>query len=457
MHMSTATMVSSSKEKKKVCVIGAGVSGLASARVLLREGHDVTVLEQSGGVGGQWLYEPGPDAGDPLGRAGVHSSVYASVRLISPREVTGFSEFPFYPNTKDGGGGGDPRRYPCHGEFLRYIRDFCDAFGLMDVVRLNTKVVHVGIIGGGGGGDNKCLRWVVKCTPAGEEVFDAVVVAVGQYTQPRLPNIKDMEKWGRRQLHSHSYRVPDSFKDQVVVVVGCHESGRDIAMELCEVAREVHVSVKSMDDVAPGVSKALSRRHNLHLHPQIDCLCEDGRVVFAGDDSAIVADAVVYCTGYKHSFPFLDTAGVVAVDDDGNRVGPLFEHTFPPALAPSLSFVGLPRKVPVPWFYEVQARWVAQVLSGRRSLPSPEEMMMRSVEEHLSSHVIFDWEEYCDDFAEKHCGFPPMEEWKKELLSESLASLRDRTESFRDDYHDSDLVREGLRSQGWPACPDAMS
>jgi cation diffusion facilitator CzcD-associated flavoprotein CzcO len=71
-----------------------------------------------------------------------------------------------------------------------------------------------------------------------------------------------MDKWSRRQLHSHSYRVPDSFQDQVVVVVGFHESGMDIALELLGVASQVHVSVKSMDGVSPGVFKALSR------HPQ---------------------------------------------------------------------------------------------------------------------------------------------------------------------------------------------
>ena len=131
-------MASSSK---KVCVVGAGVSGLVSARELLREGHDVTVMEQSSGVGGQWLYDPRTDAGDPLGVAGVASSIYASIRLNTPRESMGFSDFPFvYPST-----GGDARRYPGHAEFLRYIRGFCDAFGLMDVVRVNTKVLHVGL------------------------------------------------------------------------------------------------------------------------------------------------------------------------------------------------------------------------------------------------------------------------------------------------------------------------
>lgn len=46
---------------------------------------------------------------------------------------------------------------------------------------------------------------------------------------------------------------------------------------------------------------------------------------------------------YSYAFPFLDSKGIVVVDDD--RVGPLYEHTFPPSLAPSLSFIGIPRKV----------------------------------------------------------------------------------------------------------------
>lgn len=49
---------------------------------------------------------------------------------------------------------------------------------------------------------------------------------------------------------------------------------------------------------------------------------------------------------YKFHFPFLETNGEVTVDD--NRVGPLYKHVFPPALAPGLSFVGLPWKVCVP-------------------------------------------------------------------------------------------------------------
>ncbi|CAN6222153.1 unnamed protein product [Urochloa humidicola] len=439
--------MASSKKKKKVCVVGAGVSGLVSARELRREGHDVTVMEKSAGVGGQWLYDPATDGGDTLGTAGAHSSIYASLRLNTPREAIGFSDFPFYPKE-------DGRRYPCHGEFLRYIRDFCDAFGLMDAVRLNTKVLRVAMAPPRDG----VVRWVVRYEgEAAAEVFDAVVIAVGQYTQPRLPTIKGMDKWSRRQLHSHSYRVPDAFKDQVVVIVGCHESGKDIALEMSKVAREVHISVKpTAGSISAGMSKAVHNHHNLHLQSEIDCLCEGGRVMFA-DGSGIDADAIIYCTGYNYSFPFLDTAGVVTVDD--NRVGPLYEYTFPPALAPSLSFVSVAKRVLVPQFYEAQARWVAQVLSGRRSLPPPEEML-RSVQERdramevagvpkrLTHSIALDLE-YCDGFGEKHCEFPRMEEWRKELLWSAVRSLHDHPESYRDDYHDSDFVLEGLRSQGW--------
>jgi cation diffusion facilitator CzcD-associated flavoprotein CzcO len=77
-----------------------------------------------------------------------------------------------------------------------------------------------------------------------------------------------MDKWSRRQLHSHSYRVPDSFHGEVVVIVGFRHSGVDIALELSKVAREVHVSVKSMEALTPAVSKAVARHSDLHLHLQ---------------------------------------------------------------------------------------------------------------------------------------------------------------------------------------------
>uniref|UniRef100_A0A8R7U9G5 Flavin-containing monooxygenase n=2 Tax=Triticum urartu TaxID=4572 RepID=A0A8R7U9G5_TRIUA len=452
-------------QSKKVCVIGAGMAGLAAARELRREGHEVAVLEQSGDVGGQWLYDPRTDAADPLGAAApakVHSSMYASLRLISPRQTTGFTDFPFCPKS-----GRDDRRFPGHREVHLYLKDFCAAFGLMDAVRLNTRVLRAVM--------TPARRWAVRSVDLGvgecddpdgkeldacvDEVFDAVVVATGHYSQPRLPCIKGMETWRGRQMHSHSYRVPEPFRGEVVVVVGCGESGKDIAMEIRGVAKEVYLVAGSTEAVTPGLSKVLAKHSaDLHLRLEVERLCEDGRVAFtdgggAGSSSSVAADTVIYCTGYSYSFPFLDTGGAVAVDD--NRVGPLFEHVFPPSLAPSLSFVGVPRKIFAPRFFEAQARWVAQVLSGRRALPAEEEML-RSVEEFYRAreaagvprkytHEIGRREiTYMDDFGEKYCDFPRVEGWKYELLGSSVRGMIENLETFRDDFQDSDSVRGAM-------------
>ncbi|CAI0395088.1 unnamed protein product [Linum tenue] len=227
------------------------------------------------------------------------------------------------------------------------------------------------------------LKWVVRSRKldddiiSSEEVFDAVVVGNGQYSYPQLPSIKGMKTWKRKQMHSHVYRVPQPFQNQVVVMVGNSLSAQDISMELAGVAKEVHISSRSQKNLMEGFSKVISKHEKLHLRPQIESLEEDGRVLFV-DGSFVVADAILYCTGYKYSFPFLDTKGLVTVDD--NRVGPLYHHTFPPLLAPSLSFVGIPRKIIAFPFFESQGKWVAQVLSGKRKLPSPDDMM-RSVQE----------------------------------------------------------------------------
>ncbi|GJN09996.1 hypothetical protein PR202_ga28054 [Eleusine coracana subsp. coracana] len=272
-----------------------------------------------------------------------------------------------------------------------------------------------------------------------------------------------MWEWRRQQLHSHSYRVPDTFRDKVVVLVGSGDSAMDIALDLCGVAKSVHLTINkpTLNEQAttPAISKMLANHADLHLHPHIDCLHEHGMVFFA-DGSFVDADSVIYCTGYKYSFPFLDTGGVVTVDEDGSCVGPLFEHTFPPTLAPELSFVGMPKKrLFVPWFFEAQGRWIARVLSGRSKLP-PVSEILRAVEEcrqaredagvpaKYAHDIVCVNPNETYEFWDKYSGLPPVEEWKRELTWAFLRDIDDDRETFRDlDNDDSDSVHEGL--QGW--------
>ncbi|KVI06420.1 Flavin monooxygenase FMO, partial [Cynara cardunculus var. scolymus] len=427
-------MVSVRNPPKIVCVIGAGPSGLVAARELKKEGHKVVVLEQNHDVGGQWLYDPRLDQD---GKA-IHSSIYESLRLTSPREIMGFTDFPFLMKK-----GRDTRRFPGHKELLLYLKDFCEWFGLREMIRFNTRVEYVGIQDYGGLG--KDLRWIVKS------------------------KLKDSD---------HKV-VAQVFDAVVVVVVGNSLSGQDISMELVNVAKEIHISAKS-PAVSEGLSKVISKYDNLHLHPicrcfnvyhslQIECLHEDGRVVFA-DGSWLTADTIIYCTGYSYSFPFLDTKGAVAVDDD--RVGPLYEHTFPPNLAPSLSFIGIPRKIIGFPFFESQAKWIAQLLSGKRTLPSRDEMM-KSIHDLYQSreaagipkhntHDVADFEvvdytltityirfgffwKYCDKYGD-HVGFPHLEEWRKDLCISALINSDVNLETYRDHYDDEQLLQVAHQS-----------
>ena len=72
---------------------------------------------------------------------------------------------------------------------------------------------------------------------------------------------------------------------------------------------------------------------------QIESARKDGSIIFQ-NGKVVQADTIVHCTGYKYHFPFLNTNGYITVED--NCVGPLYKHLFPPALAPTLSFIGLP-------------------------------------------------------------------------------------------------------------------
>ncbi|KAG6530515.1 hypothetical protein ZIOFF_012754 [Zingiber officinale] len=113
-------------------------------------------------------------------------------------------------------------------------------------------------------------KWIVRSrerrTDDGEfveEIFEAVVVATGNFSLPRLPKIRSkvftklflldfaavlasllcssgMEEWKRKQFHSHVYKVPHPFQHEEVVVVGGAISGPEIAQVLLHVTKEVH-------------------------------------------------------------------------------------------------------------------------------------------------------------------------------------------------------------------------
>ncbi|KAG6526722.1 hypothetical protein ZIOFF_016723 [Zingiber officinale] len=103
-------------------------------------------------------------------------------------------------------------------------------------------------------------KWIVRSrerrTDDGEfveEIFEAVVVATGNFSLPRIPKIRGKVftklflldfaavlasvlcssgmEWKRKQFHSHVYKVPHPFQNEEVVVVGGAISGPEIAQD----------------------------------------------------------------------------------------------------------------------------------------------------------------------------------------------------------------------------------
>jgi cation diffusion facilitator CzcD-associated flavoprotein CzcO len=198
-------------------VIGAGPMGLAAARTLQKHGLPFTGFELHSDVGGLW------DIANP------HSTVYESAHLISSKRMTEFAEFPM----RD-----DVAPYPRHDELRRYFRDYADHFGLREHFEFKTRVTRVVRVPDGSG-------WLVTTMHDGEERtrwFDAVLIATGTLRHPNVPELPGT--YHGIVMHSCVYKSPEQFEASRVLVVGCGNSGADIAVDALRSARSVDISLR---------------------------------------------------------------------------------------------------------------------------------------------------------------------------------------------------------------------
>ena len=201
--------------RQRVANIGAGAAGLCAARHMLAKGMDVAVFEHGSCIGGLWAYEN--DNGS--------SPAYKSLHLNSEAKVTAYRDFPF-PE-------GSPL-YPDHRQVRRYLESYADAFGIRPHIRFHARVNAVTRDG---------ERWRVRLHDGSTDSFDAVVVASGHQNAPSHPAWR--EQFTGEYLHSHTYRVPEPFRDKDVLVVGMGNSAVDIAADICVVTASTTISARS--------------------------------------------------------------------------------------------------------------------------------------------------------------------------------------------------------------------
>lgn len=371
----------------RIAVIGAGAAGLVATRVLRDDGFDVTCFEVGTHVGGTWIYSEADvhDAGDDAnGERLVHSSMYASLRTNLPKEIMAFPGFPFPARL---------RSFPGHADVAAYLQQYAERYELHSSIRFGVRVAHVRPLDCG---DSRANYELVTHAGARER-FAAVVVCNGHYTAPlapsdeQIPNLNYYEHGRGRTfagviMHSHFYRRPDAFRGKRVLCLGAGPSGVDISLDVAAVAashQPVYLSqcgVKSMAEAPPP-------RGGVQPCPALARVTGADTVRLA-DGTTLQLDAIVLCTGYRFSFPFMSLAEMgIAVTHGGRVVEPLYRHMVP-VHRPTLPLIGTPFSVlPFPLF-EYQVRYMSAVFRGSVALPSETEMR-RAVEEEAERRRAF--------------------------------------------------------------------
>ena len=441
---------------RRIAIIGAGASGLVAAKWLRAEGLEPIVFEKSDRIGGVWTYDESLTGGG--------SPSYRSLVTNVSRQKTHLSDHTLADEAGD---------FPARGRVLEWLERYADRFDLLRSIRLRTPVQRVAPLRDGG--------WSVD-----NERFDAVVVASGLFTRPFVPPVKGADAFVGQILHAAGYMHAEPFADLDVIVVGAGSSGADIAVELSNIAR-VALSVRDVAAVVPKTvagrpldhlltrkmerRKPQERSRLLHeaivgeyrrrgvadpmtwpkalvpqaagraptpsedlaakivdgtiaLRPAPEWFETDG-IVFA-DGLYRRADLVIFATGYELAFPYLPpdllpVRGLAEVD--------LFRQVWHPTV-PGLAFIGICRvSGAVPPIAEMQARWVARVLSGRLALPGPSEMRRETVERRAhhaeagTEYMRVPFLGYLDEIGEL-LGVRPRDERK--LLDEVVSATQYR-------------------------------
>jgi dimethylaniline monooxygenase (N-oxide forming) len=270
--------------------------------------------------------------------------------------------------------------------------------------------------------------WEVELDDGSVERYDALLVATGHHWDARWPEpmFPGHDMFTGTQIHAHDYRDSDIFAGRNALILGMGNSAMDIAVEASYVADRTFLAARRGAWIIPKYlfrrptdqmpndtrlpvklrMKLLEAMVRLHVgrpeqyglpkpdhpfgaaHPTVS-----GRIVdrlqhgtitpkpniarLDGDEVEFVdgtrerVDVVVYCTGYRITFPFFDADLISAPD---NRIE-LFKRVMHPEID-SVYFVALvqPLGATMP-IAEAQGQWIADELRGEYLRPSRSAML----------------------------------------------------------------------------------
>jgi cation diffusion facilitator CzcD-associated flavoprotein CzcO len=430
-------------EKKKVGVIGGGLSGITTIKQLRDEGHDVI------------CFEKGPE----LGGVFAPNGCYDSVMLTISNYFMSFSDF--LPE-------GERLKFWTRREYEAYLKRYIAHFDLARCAQVQSEVQHVERRGSG---------WMIRVLHEGvvtEHQVDAVAVCSGMFQFPRIPKIEGMQDFKGELLHSSQYKKADSFEGKRVLCVGLGESSADVTAEIGDVAARCLLSLRRYPVVAPryipfqkdeyftidtswitsrmvnylpswihssftqglfrkylksknadvryrgtwdmkagpSPNQVITKNERVYkpivdgkVHPNLSGIKRlTATTVEFNDGEKEEIDTVMFCTGFETRFPFLSLAF--------SSTRGLYKQMFHPDEDESLAFIGFvrPQQGGIPAMSELQARYFAQLCSGTKQLPTRErrraitrlEAEHWQSEYHITPHVssLVNYCTYTDSMAE---------------------------------------------------------
>jgi len=198
-----AEKVKFEKTEPDVLVIGAGQNGLMIAARLGALGIPTLVLDKNDNVGDNWA--------NRYYNLVLHDPVFAD-------------HFPYLP-------------YPPHwpiftpkDKLANWFKHYAEAMEL----NVWTKAT----VQGGAVYDKNTKKWTVTVVREGQQPREFhpkhIVQATGFSGEPRMPKIEGMDKFKGTICHSSKHIGPAGWEGKKAVVVGCCNSGHDIAADLYE-------------------------------------------------------------------------------------------------------------------------------------------------------------------------------------------------------------------------------
>jgi len=208
-----------------VVVIGCGEAGLLAGIKLKQAGVPFTIIEKQASVGGTWQANRYPGC-----RVDIANQYYAYSFEPTDHWSHYYSEQP---------------------EILKYLNDVMERYDIAPHVRFQTEVT-------GAQWNERTGSWQVTIrTDDGRDeslTARAVICAVGQFSNPVVPNIKGASDFEGPAFHTADWRDDVDLKDKRVAVIGAGASGFQLVPAISDQTAQVDVYQRTAQWMAPNIN-----------------------------------------------------------------------------------------------------------------------------------------------------------------------------------------------------------